>query len=54
LKEYLIFRSDRAEPIRSSVNGFTDQNYMPGLSYQLAAVDYADNESVRSAPLVGP
>jgi hypothetical protein len=54
LKEYLIFRSDRAEPIRSSVNGFTDQGYMPGLSYQLAAVDYVDNQSERSAPQVGP
>jgi hypothetical protein len=54
LKEYLVFRSDRAEPMRSSVNGFADQNYMPGLSYQLAAVDYADNQSERSAPQAGP
>lgn len=54
LKEYLIYRSDRTEPMHSQVDGFTDQDYTAGLSYQLVAVDFSDNRSERSAPQVGP
>ena len=54
-KEVWVFRSDRTEEIiRRSVNGFTDVNYRPGLSYQLLAVDEFGNKSEKSAPVAGP
>ncbi len=54
LKEYLVYRSDQIEPIRVSVDGFTDQKYRPGISYQVQAVDESENMSERSAPQTGP
>lgn len=56
LKEYLIFRSDQPDKEigRSVAVGFPDENYRPGLSYQLAAVDESGNQSQRSMPVAGP
>ena len=54
LKEYLVFRSDQAEPVRTVAESWTDQNYRPGLSYQLAAEDASGNSSERSMPQAGP
>ena len=54
LKEYLVYRSDQAKPIPVPVDGFTDTNYRPGISYQVQAVDESGNMSERSAPQTGP
>ena len=55
-KEVWVYRSDRTEEeiVRRSVDGFTDVNYRPGLSYELLAVDEFGNRSKRSAPVAGP
>jgi fibronectin type 3 domain-containing protein len=51
-KEYLVYRSDQSKSIFPpvSINGIPDENYRPGLTYQLTAVDKSGNESERSEP----
>ena len=54
-KQYLVFRSDKPEPLsRDVAEGFADVDYRPGLTYQLAAEDIFENKSELSAPQRGP
>jgi hypothetical protein len=55
-KEYLIYRSDQADPIFPpiAINGIPDTSYRSGLTYQLVAVDKSGNPSAKSAPKSGP
>jgi hypothetical protein len=55
LKWYLVFRSDKTEPLcRELAEGCPDPDYRPGLTYRLAAEDIFGNPSERSAPQPGP
>ena len=55
LKWYLVFRSDKIEPLSSvPAEGFPDMDYRPGLMYQLQAEDIFGNKSEKSAPRPGP
>jgi hypothetical protein len=54
LKEYLVYRSDRPEPISISINGMPDTTYRSGLTYRVVAVDKSGNKSEPSAPKGSP
>ena len=56
VSNYLVYRSDQAKPLfpPTAVDGVSDTNYRPGLTYQVVAVDKSGNESERSAPQSGP